>query len=550
MTRSPAATADAGAYQRWLAGSTLLVLPFVVVVLVMTAQFAGLKSQPAAEQAVVARRLVAGHGYSTSIVLPRSLAYHADLAQHAELRQAPLSVLPTAALFRALGEREGRTAAFSSMLAWLLTVWLTFLAGRRLFGLSAGWLAALLLTFGPTSLAFAISADGRTWAMPLLVALWLLLATDAPGLAKPAAIGLVIGLLTLCSLQLAVPLLCAVVPLLAWPPTRSTDAAAAKRSPEATMLAVVVMLVVLMPWLGRNLRVAGTPLPGLGQYTLLTGTPASPGRSIERRLVDPGASPLGFVRDHKRQLANKFLAGLRGVRDVAAQTIDGPVLGLFLAALLLPLAGAAGAARRALAVALVAHVVVLALFSREYRALAIWQPVLALYAAWFVTDALGRRFAEPTRCLWQTWSPAALRGAAICGLLLLVALPGLSAQVTGERNPLSPSAPNHKLLVHLAAENEVIVCDDPWTVAWETDRTCLWLPQGPEDFEAARKLSRPRVIYFSRRSAPGGDLFGADERGTWWSWAQAMPAGYLDYRPAESRIEGERILVAEPTGQP
>lgn len=546
MTRSPATTADAGAYQRWLAGSTLLVLPFVVVVLVMTAQFAGLRSQPAAEQAVVARRLVAGRGYSTSIVLPRSLAYHADLTQHAELRQAPLSVLPTAALFRALGERDGRTAAFSSMLAWVLTVWLTFLAGRRLFGLSAGWLAALLLTFGPTSLAFAISADGRAWAMPLLVLLWLLLATDAPGLAKPAAVGLIVGLLTLCSLQLAVPLLCAVVPQLA----RATNATGARRGPEATMLAVVVMLVVLTPWLGRNLRVAGTPLPGLGQYTLMTGTPASPGRSIERRLVDPGASPLGFVRDHKRQLANKFLAGLRGVRDVAAQTIDGPVLGLFLASLLLPLAGAAGGARTALAVAVLAHVTVLALFSREYRALAIWQPVLALYAAWFFADALSRRFTEPARWLQVTCSPAALRGWAMCALLLLVALPGLSAQVAGERNTVSPSAPNLKLLVHVAAENDVIVCDDPWTVAWETDRTCLWLPQGPDDFEAARKLGRLKVLYFSRRSAPGSDLFSPDERGTWWSWAQVMPAGYLDYRPAESRLDGERILIAEPTGQP
>ncbi|NUQ00928.1 MAG: hypothetical protein HUU35_13855, partial [Armatimonadetes bacterium] len=153
MASSAAMGSAPGSYQRWLATAALVVLPFMVVVLVMTAQFRGVELPAALEQGVVARRLAAGQGYTTAVILPRSLAYNASLTAHPELRQAPLSVLPAAVLSRAMGEREGRVLAFSSMLAFLATVWLCYAFARALGGVLAAWTAALLVTFAPAVLS-------------------------------------------------------------------------------------------------------------------------------------------------------------------------------------------------------------------------------------------------------------------------------------------------------------------------------------------------------------------------------------------------------------
>ncbi|NUQ00509.1 MAG: hypothetical protein HUU35_11710, partial [Armatimonadetes bacterium] len=124
------------------------------------------------------------------------------------------------------------------------------------------------------------------------------------------------------------------------------------------------------------------------------------------------------------------------------------------------------------------------------------------------------------------------------------ALPGLAPQMFGGRGTTaSPSAPSHKLLADQVAEDQAIATDDPWQVAWHSDRLAIWLPQSADDLEAMQKLGEVKAIYFSQRVAPAAGQFTARERGDWWSWAQAMPQGFLDYRPLESRVPGERILI-------
>lgn len=514
-----------GSYQSWLTTVGWALFPFAVVVLVMIAQFRGLREEAAVEQAVVARRLVQGRGFTTPIIRPRSLAYHPSLTNHPELRQGPLSVLPTALLVRLVGENQGRAGALASMLAWLVAVGLAYRLAASAAGRSAGLLAVVFLSLSPVGLSYAISGDGRAWAMPLLLALWLALTRVAPATRAPLA-GFLIALLALTVPGLTLPLLCGVLPTLLF----AAPGAPSRRT--APLVALAVVVVVALPWLVRNQRVAGTPLPGLGTYDVMKFTEALPGRSIDRRYVDPGASVPRFVADHQRQLARKILAGAHNLHRAPGSALDWPLLGLALAALV-SLSGPLAAGRGALIGGLGGHVALLSITSQEYGSLAIWSPLLAVYAAIFMAVSLRGRFAEarsPGRC--RRWAAA--------GVVALLAVPGLGPQLfTPEPLGDHPSAANHNLLRNAVGTDEVILTDDPWTVALYCDRVAVWLPQDTTDLEAIEKLGAVRAIYFTR--AAGGIV--AAEAGPWWSWARVMASGFRDYVPGDSRVPGERILI-------
>ena len=545
-------SATPGAYQRWLALIVALLLPCAIAILVMVAQWHGLQRPAPLELAVVARRLATGQGFTTSIVTPRSLAFNDSLQQHPELRIGPLAVAPAALLYKLLPASGDKPFVFSSMLAWLLTLGLAVLGARALFGRRTGLLAMLLLLFSPAFVSLAISADGRCWAMPLLVMLWIVLASPGSGARKGAVAGLLLGLACLVSYAFVLPLLCLVVPALARtggaaaPPKSGPDdeptAASSRLDLPAIGLATLVALVVVTPWLVRNQRVAGTPLPMVGSYDLANYTPESPGRSIERRYLDPGASPARFALTHKRQLFLKSLTGLHNLAGGLGQLIDWPLLGLFLAALFMPLAGERGRARRAVAVGLLLQVLLLALCSQEFGLLSYWTPLLAIWGAWFLAERVATLYTHDERLPWYARRPATARRVAIGALLLVLALPGLGPQISGRNGQTAdPSAPNWLVLKSLPGDG-AIATDDPWHVAWHTDRTCVWLPQSTDDLKAIDGDHRLAAIYFSRLAMPGG-AFADAERAPWWSWAQVMPSGFLNFRPIDSRVDGERILI-------
>jgi hypothetical protein len=54
--------------------------------------------------------------------------------------------------------------------------------------------------------------------------------------------------------------------------------------------------------------------------------------------------------------------------------------------------------------------------------------------------------------------------------------------------PYFPSALNRGL-AELTRENEIVVSDQPWAVAWYADRTSLWLPKRVEDFTFLEQLA-------------------------------------------------------------
>jgi len=453
-----------GSYQRWLTIATAALLPCAIAVLVMVAQWGGLRQDGPLEQAVVARRLVNGQGFTTGIIMPRSLAFSADVQQHPELRHGPLAILPAATLLKLLSGAGEKPFVFSSMLAWLVAVGLAALLGRALFGRTVGLLTLLLLLCSPSFVVQAISADGRAWAMPLLLALWLVLASPHGSAVKAALAGLLLGLTALVSYAFALPLLLVVLPNLArvggsaGSPASAPETAAP--APQARLqlglpaIAAMVALLVVLPWLVRNQRVAGSPLAGLNSYSIANYTADSPGRSIERRLLDPGAGPARFALHHKKQLLKKALTGCHNVAAAIGQLTDWPVLALFLGALLLPLAGERGRARGAIAKAWLLQAALLAFTSQEFGLLSCWTPLLAVYAAWFLTDRLHGLYTDES-ALPRWCRPRTARRLAVATLAIVLAVPA-----SVHRSPVA-AAQTVRRPEHLALNTSCRDCCSP-----------------------------------------------------------------------------------------
>lgn len=573
-------TGQQGAYQFWLSLLTLILLPFLIVMLVNTAQFQGLQSEASLEQAVTARHLARGDGFTTNIVRPRSLVFSESFDKHPELVQAPLSVLPAALAIKIGQERDGKPIVLMHMMAWVIAVWLVALCAYACFGAKVAKYAVVLICFSPASLNFAVAADGRIWATPLLLILWTVLATGKRTIATGAVCGLLMGLCMLTDYGLVLPLLLGLVPVMMFadePPAPAREGAEApvetpddeeppppptivrKLDPKLGLVAVGVALLVCLPWLVRNQNVAGKPFPGLATYDVMRNTSTFPGRSIERIYVeDPNEkiSAARYVFSHKRQMVEKLSLGFLTFRQAMGTSTEWPLTGLFLASLFFPVAGRLGRARAALAWVIIWDGLLSAVTNQTFSRAVMWVPLTAVFAAHLVTEGIARWDPAPAKRWFVTWKPQALRQFAGASLVLLIALPGIYPQMFTEKAPDShPSQANHTFLKEAVPDGRAIITDDPWTVAFYVDRPAIWLPQSDDDLEAVQQIQPGGIeaIYITRKA---GRMFPyaklgrngqvIQERGDWWAYAQAMPQGYLNYRRVASRTEGESVLFRAP----
>lgn len=238
------------------------------------------------------------------------------------------------------------------------------------------------------------------------------------------------------------------------------------------------------------------------------------------------------------------------LRAGLTQAIEWPVLALVFVALFLPLSDPLRRARSVFVWMFLWHIVLLMFTTTDFGRLVLWVPVACLFAAAALDHLLRLAFTAPRR-LWRwTLTPTTLQrltALAVVGLLILM---GLLPQVMGG-DQTNPSAANERYLAQITEPDDVIATDDPWRVAWELNRPTLWLPQTAEDLEAIEEATEDdiRVIYFTVRTP---NPF-STESGDWWTDARSNQLGYREWLPADSRVQGERILIrpeADATAQP
>jgi len=316
---------EQGRGARWLRLGALILGMGALAVVVAYKQFHGPRTEETLRQADLGRSLAAGQGFTSSVNYPQVHAvlekrgrifsaterfpevYHAP--GYALLIAGTLAVLPDDFKQRLFEEVPDPPAGFGAdyvllvLNVFLLVVvtWQTWRLGRRLFDDRVGGLAALAVILSTSIWGHVVAVDGTAFAMVLLLGLFqaLTAADDAVEAGRSGrwqwlVAGALVGLLFLVDYPWGT--LAFVVLGHAW--WRGAHGSGG--------WAIVVALVVVSPWLWRNIEVIGSPV-GLAS------------QGIALRSEDPTAEPRDFrttlAADAPRlsinKMGNKVLTALQ-----------------------------------------------------------------------------------------------------------------------------------------------------------------------------------------------------------------------------------------------
>ena len=306
----------------------LLCLLVGVVALSLTVtykQFHGPRTEETMRQVDLGRSLASGQGFTSSVNYPQVYAVLAKRdgsrplqTRLPEVYQAPgyamtvgavLAVLPESARVALFADApkppDGFAAdyvllALNVVLLWI-AVWQTWCLGRCLFDARVGGLAAAALLLSTPAWTHVVAVDGAALAMVLLLGLFQCLARadravddgTRPGLWWALA-GAMTGALFLTDYPLGTLLIAVAVH--AWWRGRRAGAA----------VAIVVALVVVSPWLIRNVSVIGSPLGLAAQDILLREGDPTADPEVWRTTLSAESPPISV-----NKLGNKVLSGLQ-----------------------------------------------------------------------------------------------------------------------------------------------------------------------------------------------------------------------------------------------
>jgi hypothetical protein len=103
-----------------------------------------------------------------------------------------------------------------------------------------------------------------------------------------------------------------------------------------------------------------------------------------------------------------------------------------------------------------------------------------IFAAWFLMRTLGQL--EIHR-FYQN---------ALAGVLVLVAAyPTILVLAIGTPATSNPVQPCLEDLQKFVPQNQIIVSDVPWAVAWYSERSSIWFPQGTDDYRRIENTIAP-----------------------------------------------------------
>lgn len=321
---------EVGAGAKWIRLAAVLFVGLVLSLRVAWTQFHGPLTEATLLQADLGRQLATGQGFTTLVNYPQTVAVLAQRGRqfdpqkpYPELSQAPLYALVIAAPLKLI-PAKWRDALFSqppvppdgfrgdyyllglNLILFWVAAWLTYDLGRRLFAPRAGWLAALALLVSVSAWQEVVAVNGVALLMVLVLGIfWLWLRveqTAGEGDTVPkgalAALGFVCGLLFLSEYSAGA----LVLVVLAYAIWRFRGGARG----WATGLIAVAFLVVVSPWLVRNVRLTGHPVALAGQNVALkSGDPTAEPVTVRARLSTE------WPRVDLNKLGNKALTSVQ-----------------------------------------------------------------------------------------------------------------------------------------------------------------------------------------------------------------------------------------------
>ena len=575
-----------GAGSRYL---RFLVLGLAVVGLALVYNlraYRNLATQEAMDSAQLARNIADGKGYTTLFIRPFSLylvqshneAKHAatpattnlDFAQikyhpHPDLANPPVYPVVLAGLMTVRSFRypvelmkpfwsdnshfwryqpDFQIAVFNEVLL-LVVVVLTFFLARKLFDVNVAWLSALLTIGCELLWRFSISGLSTMLLMVIFLGLtWCVLRIEEVarepqprrnwllGLALASGVSTGVGALTRYAFGWTI------IPVALF-----LFFFSGQRRVLHTLAALGAFVVVLIPWVIRNYAVSGT-LFGTAGYAIVEGTGLFSRFQLERSVHPDLTHALWFKLYVMKLLGNAHDILVNGLPRLGGSWASL----LFLTGLLLGFRGtAARRMRYFLLMCLGTFIVVQALGRTQLsdespelnseNLLVLLVPLVFCYGVSFFFTFLEQ----------MKLSVLQLRYAIIAAFAALSCLPMIFMLLSPKASPVVYPPYYPPDIQHTAGwmkENELMMSDVPWAVAWYGRHQCVWLTLNTQDdFFAINDYLKPvQALYLTPETMDGkfvSDLVRSGEH----SWGSFITLGVL-----QNQIPQGFPLRNSPTG--
>jgi 4-amino-4-deoxy-L-arabinose transferase-like glycosyltransferase len=551
---------EVGAGRKVLRVVTLVVALLALVFVYDLRCYRNFSTEEAMDSAQLARNISEGKGYTTSFIRPFSLylvqkhnhaksaaasaSTNADFAQiqtaHPDLANPPVYPIVLAALMKVLPfnftvetkkpfwtesgrfiryQPEFLIALFNEILLVAVAV-LTFFFARKLFDPIVAWISTLLVLGCELLWRFSVSGLSTMLLVVIFMGLaWCVLKIEEaasetqprPGrlLGLAASAGFLVGVGALTRYAFGWTIIPVVVFLILF---------GGQRRGVNALAAFGAFAIVLAPWLVRNFVVSGT-LFGTAGHAVTEGTFIFPEFRLERS-INPDLTNAFWLKPY----FYKFLANLRSIFQNDLPKLGGSWAGmLFLAGLLLGFRSTtARRLRYFLLMCLVAFVAAQALGRTQLSA---ESPdvnsenliVLAVPLAFIYSTVFFLTFLEQMKL-----RRAQLRYVVIAAFVLVSCLPLICSLAPPKNSPLA-YPPYYPPDIQKAAgwmkENELMMSDVPWAVAWYGQRQCVWQTLDAKDeFFAINDYIKPVQALYLTWQAMDGKLVSDCIRGGDNSW--------------------------------
>lgn len=552
---------DVGIGVNWFRFGLFCLIALLIVLLYTGTQFYGLREAQAMDMAQLGRNLARGRGYVTQTVRPLELWYLNSIGQpgldpnqltQPELWSPPVYPLILSAVFRVvqpdfhvtLGSQTLQADRVMMMVSWLfyvIAMGLTYVLARDMFDHRVAVLSAFLYLFCDPLLGFGISGLPMGWLTVLFLTMTygVMKAERWQAAGKPAwwvhgalaASALAVGLGTLTQYAFASVL----VPLLVY-----VGVSFPRQWFVKVGLCLGVFLLVLTPWVVRNVKVSRTMF-GLAHYEMLEGMGKGTGNEIRegqfQRDYQPEMPPFKAWPIIRKCLLNGRELYERSLKEVGSNYL----IAFFLAALLHRFKREeVFRLRRLVFWSMIICMVWLGMAGfPERNFLNVFMPLVIIYAAAFFY-VMFERLQFRTRLL---------RTGMIALFVVLNAVPFLFTVL-----PPSPTLPTHdpKVIVEHVRdkfrEDEMLISNVPWAVAWYGDRTAVWVPYAERDYYAINDGVRLiSGIYLTQRlleQSPVEMMMGLE---SFWieMYLRNPPARLpLQVKQVASTVHGLQVLIS------
>lgn len=474
--------------------------------------FQGLNSPTAMDQAQISRELARGNGFTTKYIRP--IAYH-QAETHAgrpvpfkgfeDTYHAPLNILVNAAVLKVFGGDDAeawkmrqkemvypldRVIAGAAVVFFLLSIGMNYLLISRVFDVKIASVTAILMLFCEAFWNLSLSGLPQM-LMLFLFSCALYFAFRAEESNADGGLALIPAL----AAGIFLTLLALTHWLAVWLALGYIIYIAIAFRPRGLIAAIVLFFILLSAvWpVVRNYDVTGSPL-GTAYLNLYSGLGASSEEAVMRSssLDDAPAIVDGILG----KITRTSLLQLTDVIPFLGGIVVAP---LFFICLLHPFKRAAiGNFRWSILLMFVGNALALAFFGISRNALdpnqlhILFAPIMTAYGLAFVSVLWARLdFVASAPMLRNVHHILIIF---ICALPLILALPAkfrIGMQIR-DRGGVPHWPPYYapalaSVVKNVVPEDQVVVSDQPWAVAWYADRVSLWLPPTRGGFESLER---------------------------------------------------------------